>query len=239
MNSLKTNTQKQYYENAWQHWEDMKSFGPSSRHVRRLSQKIIKTLQFNSILDAGCGAGTLLQDISSHFPHVQLNGAEYAESGVRLARKKNPNARIYQLDLEKRALKRKFDLVTCIDVLEHIREDERAISNLRKMTNKYLLVVVPTGPLFEQERVNVGHIHGYNRKEINDKLAASGFKIVKSMAWGFPLYNIYRRLVMNMPEESIGGQFGNKKKFISQVVYWLLFLNLPFGGERYYVLCEV
>jgi hypothetical protein len=62
---------------------------------------------------------------------------------------------------------------------------------------------------------------------------------MKSMAWGFPIYTLYRRLVMNMPEESVSGKFGLKKKIISQVVYWLLFLNLPFGGERYYVLCQV
>jgi 2-polyprenyl-3-methyl-5-hydroxy-6-metoxy-1,4-benzoquinol methylase len=160
LNSSKTKFNKQYYENAWQQWEDMKIYGPSSRHVRRLTQKIIKPLQFNSVLDAGCGAGTLLEDISDHYPHVQLNGAEFAESGVELARKRNPDAHIYHLDLEKQALKKKFDLVTCIDVLEHIPDDRQAISNLRKMTNKYLLLVVPTGPLFEQERVNVGHVHG-------------------------------------------------------------------------------
>lgn len=230
---------KQYYENAWGQWEDMKSYGPSSRHVRRLVRKMIRGLKFKSILDAGCGSGSLLEDIHREFPEVDLNGIELADSGVRMAQQRNPTASIQQHDLKIRALDRKFDLVTCVDVLEHISDDLTAMENLYKMTAKFLLVVVPTGPLFEQERINVGHVHGYSPTEVNDKLKKIGFQIVKSMSWGFPFYNLYRRFVMNMPEETISGKFDIKKRIISELVYWLLFLNLPFGGERYYVLCKV
>jgi trans-aconitate methyltransferase len=230
---------KEYYENAWNQWDDMKTFGPSSRHVRRLVLSMLKGVQFDNYLDAGCGAGTLLQDIKISFPLVQLNGVEYANTGVEIARQKNPWAKIYQLNLEKQALPQSFDLVTCIDVLEHIQDDLGAIHNLHKMTAKYLLVVVPTGPLYEKERINVGHVHGYKQKEINQKLEQSGFKIIKSMAWGFPFYNLYRRLTMNMPSESLGGKFDFKKRFVSECIYWLLFLNLSIGGERYFVLCSV
>ncbi len=239
MKSKNVKLDKNYYENAWNQWDDMKSYGPASRHVRRLVISMLKGLQFTTFLDAGCGAGTLLQDIRTHFPKVQLNGVEFADSGVEIARRKNPWAKIYPLDLEKQALPESFDLVTCVDVLEHIQDDLNALNNLRRMTTKYLLVVVPTGPLFEQERISVGHVHGYIPKEVDQKLEQSDFKIMKRMAWGFPFYNLYRRLVMIMPSESLGGKFDFKKKFISECVYWLLYLNVPFGGERYFVLCSV
>jgi len=238
MNQKKVKLDKQYYEKAWGQWDDMKSFGPSSRHVRRLTLKMIKGLKFNTFLDAGCGVGTLLQDIHAHYPEVKLNGVEYSDSGTAVARQKNPNARIHRLDLAKQALSQKFDLVTCVDVLEHIIEDQSAMNHLHEMTSHYLLVVVPTGPLFEQERISVGHVHGYRRSEVKAKLEIAGFKILKDMAWGFPFYTLYRRLVMNMPEETVSGNFDWKKRIISEILYLLLFINLPFGGERYYVLCS-
>jgi SAM-dependent methyltransferase len=238
VNQKKLKLDKQYYENAWGQWDDMKSFGPSSRHVRRLTLKMIRGLKFETCLDAGCGVGTLLQDIHGHYPEVKLNGAEYADSGVAVARQKNPHANIHQLDLAKQALPQIFDLVTCVDVLEHIVDDQSAMDHLHEMTSHYLLVVVPIGPLFEQERINVGHVHGYSQSEVKAKLEKAGFKILKDMAWGFPFYTLYRRLVMNMPEETVSGNFDWKKRVISEILYWLLFINLPFGGERYYVLCR-
>jgi trans-aconitate methyltransferase len=239
MGSPKNVTGKDYYEHAWSQWDDMKSFGPGSRHVRRLIFKMLRGIQFSSYLDAGCGAGTLLWDIHKRYPSVDISGVEYADSGVEIAKQKNPNAKVYQLDLEKDALPETFDLVTCVDVLEHILDDISAIRNLRKMTAKYLLVVVPTGPLFEQERINVGHVHGYSRQEVNHKLEDVGFTLLRRMAWGFPFYNLYRRLVMNLPVESLSGKFDLKKRLISLLTYWLLFFNLPFWGDRYFVLCEV
>jgi SAM-dependent methyltransferase len=238
MSMKKVKIDKQFYENAWGQWDDMKSFGPSSRHVRRLIFKMLKGLEFKTYLDAGCGVGTLLQDFHDHYPDVELNGAEYASSGVTIARQKNPNSSIYQLNLAKQGLPQKFDLITCVDVLEHINEDQIAMNHLHEMTSHYLLVVVPTGPLFEQERLGVGHVHGYSQAEVKAKLEKAGFKILKEMAWGFPLYNLYRRLVMNMPEESVSGNFDWKKRTISEILYLLLFFNLPYGGERYYVLCS-
>lgn len=229
---------QEYYDQNWDKWDDMKSLGPSSRHVRRLTLQMIRGLEFNNFLDAGCGVGTLLTDIHLHFPEAKLYGVEYSSKGVSIARKKNPYASIQQMDLSQKALSRKFDLVTCIDVLEHIQDDQSVLINLHKMTAHYFLLVVPIGPLFEQERINVGHVHGYSRTELKEKLSKAGFKVIKEMAWGFPFYTIYRRLIMNLPENATGGRFDWKKRLISEITYLILFLNLPFWGDRYYVLCH-
>ncbi|HEY59765.1 MAG TPA: class I SAM-dependent methyltransferase [Anaerolineae bacterium] len=231
--------EKEYYEDAWKRWDDMKSFGPASRHVRRLIFQMIKNLSFSSVLDAGCGAGTLLIEMRKRYPQIELRGVEYAFTGVSAAREKNPDAKIRQLDLVKQHLPASFDLVTCIDVLEHIQDDVSTLRNLRKMTRKYFLLVVPTGPLFKQEKIKVGHVHGFSRKEVLLKLRDAGFKVEKKIAWGFPFYNIYRRIVMNMPKDAVGGKFSQRKKMLSNILYWLLFLNLPIGGERFFVLSSV
>jgi hypothetical protein len=100
-------------------------------------------------------------------------------------------------------------------------------------------VVVPIGPLFEVERGRVGHVHGYSQAEVDAKLIRAGFRILKSMAWGFPFYNLYRRVLHLLPKQYPVGQFSSGKIIISWVLYYALFLNLPFWGERYFVLAEV
>jgi hypothetical protein len=41
-----------------------------------------------------------------------------------------------------------------------------------------------------------------------------------------------------MPAEISTGVFSSRKKLVSNLIHALFYLNLPFGGERYYVLCR-
>lgn len=227
-----------FYDTGWVGWYDMKEYGPASKHVRRIVFDLMKGLQFNSVLDAGCGVATLLNDISRTYPNVELFGLEYSADAVETAKKRLPRGNFWQVDLSKDAAPAQADLVTCIDVLEHIDDDLTAMRNLAKMTKKYALIVVPIGPLFEAERVRVGHVHGYSKAEFDGKLQATGFKIMKRIAWGFPVYSLYRRLLHVLPEKVTTGTFTPFKKFTSYLLYLALFLSLPFWGDRYFLLCE-
>lgn len=226
------------YENKWSLWDDMRTYGAASRHVRRLIFNLIRGIKFTSVLDVSCGVGTLLIEIREKFGSVQLAGTEYADSGLDVTRQRLPEASLHTLDLSQQHLPKQFDLVICADVLEHIPDDLAAMQHLHAMTGNFLLIVVPLGPLFEAERVRVGHVHGYSRKEFDAKLRKSGFDIVKAIQWGFPFYNLYRRLLHKLPEAATTGQYGIAKKLSSLLLYYLLFINLPFGGERYFVLCK-
>lgn len=226
------------YETGWGEWDDMKEYGPASKHIRRLIFSLLSGVAFNSVLDVGCGVGNLLSEIGKKRPGISLNGAEYAQSGLDVAKKRIPEGKFQILDLSKENIPGKYDLVTCIDVLEHIPDDMSALSNLRAMTGKYLLVVVPLGPLFEVERTRVGHVHGYSRKEFEGKLQQSHLKVISSIQWGFPFYNLYRRLLHHLPESTVNGSYGFGKRIISKLIYLFLFINLPIWGERYFALCE-
>jgi len=225
------------YQKGWAIWDDMKTYGPVSRHVRRLIFKLLKDIPFASALDVGCGVGTLLAEIKTRHPDTRLAGIEYVESGLQVARERLPEAEFKILDLSKGHLAEKFELVLCIDVLEHIEDDLAAMRNLAAMTGKYLLVVVPLGPLFEVEKVRVGHVHGYSLKEFDGKLNQAGFKVIRAIQWGFPVYNAYRRLLHHLPDEATTGKYGAGKRFVSSLLYTLFYLSLPFGGERYFALC--
>lgn len=229
---------EKFYDQGWPVWDDMKLYGPTARHTRRLIFKLLKTLSFNSVLDAGCGTGVLLKKIHEKYPYVELTGSEYSPQGLDFAAERLPDATFNTLNLETAKFDRQFDLVTCIDVLEHIENDRAALNNLLAMTSKYLVLSVPLGPLFKEEVDRMGHVHGYSRAEVDEKICTAGFEIMKAIQWGFPFYNIHRRFANRMTKQATTGQYSYFKKLVSSVLFVIFYLNIASGGERYYVLCR-
>ena len=229
----------QFYDEGWgSGWDDMKLYGPSARHTRRFIFKLLEGLSFDSVLDAGCGTGVLLQKIHEKYPQARLTGFEYSPEGLNFARKRLPEGEFMTVDLSKQAVDKTFDLITCIDVMEHIPDDRAALRNLLAMTGKYMILSVPLGPLFQVEAERLGHVHGYRRAELEGKIREAGFEIIRAIQWGFPFYNLHRRLANRMPEQATLGRYNSRKRLISSLLYGLFFLNIAPGGERYYVLCR-
>jgi SAM-dependent methyltransferase len=229
----------QFYDEGWEGgWDDMRLYGPTARHTRKFVLQLLQDLSFQTMLDAGCGTGVLLQAIHEKYPHVKLTGSEVSGHGLELARKRLPDSEFMAMDLSKQVLERKFDLITCIDVLEHILDDRAALSNLFAMSAGHLILSVPLGPLFPVEAERLGHVHGYSREELEGKICEAGFQIVRAFQWGFPFYNLHRRLANRMPKQATLGRYNPRKKLISKLIYALFYLNIAPGGERYYVLCR-
>ena len=141
------------YDKAWEsQWDDMKIYGPFSCHLRRIIKKMIRPLDFHSVLDVGCGQGSFLQELQLEFPSINPLGIDISSSAVALARERVPAGNFYVLDITNKSLDEKCDLVVCSEVLEHITDDISALRNLRKMTRRYLLVSTPQGRMREFEK---------------------------------------------------------------------------------------
>ena len=153
------------------------------------------------------------------YPHIQMMGTEYSLHGLDVAKERLPNANFQVIDLAKEKLNLQFDLVTCIDVLEHIEDDRAALINLHSMTAKYLVLSVPLGPLFKEEVDRMGHVHGYSREEVDNKLRDAGFEIIEAIQWGFPFYNIHRRIANRLHGQATTGQYSFNKKLASYLLY--------------------
>jgi SAM-dependent methyltransferase len=72
-----------------------------------------------------------------------------------------------------------FDVLMCSDVLEHIRDDEKALSEFSRVLRKSgrLVITVPTGKLGLQFHEMFGHVRpGYDFSGMKKKLEKSGFK---------------------------------------------------------------
>jgi len=228
------------YDVGWDtKWDDMKKYGPMSRHVRRVLKKLIRRLDFKTVCDVGCGQGSLLLELMHDFPGLEPHGTDISASAVELARKKVPHAEFHVLDLVHSHVPRTFDLVICTEVLEHIEEDVAAMINLRKMTGKYLVVSTVQGRMRSFEAGEVGHVRNYKRGELAAKLRTAGFDIVQQVDWGWPFYSpLYRNFLEMTGSKGTTGEFGPTRRFAASALYYLFHLNLPVWGDEIFIVAK-
>lgn len=82
---------------------------------------------FKSLLDVGCGDGKFLYEMRKKFPAVSLAGNDYSERAIAFAKAFNFDNEMYfstQSADKVGEEKGPFDVVTSIEVLEHIPLDE-------------------------------------------------------------------------------------------------------------------
>jgi len=82
------------------------------------------------------------------------------------------------------SIKNKFkpDSILCLNVLEHIKEDQLALRTLHKSlgdSGKLILVVPAHASLFSNMDHHLGHFRRYNKKGLQTKLELAGFEIQK------------------------------------------------------------
>jgi SAM-dependent methyltransferase len=126
------------------------------------------------VLDLGSATGGNSLHLSAMGHHV--TSAEYSDIGVAIQRSKG----ISVIQADARSLpfpECSFDLVVCLDVLEHIVEDHvaaREIFRVLKPGGKFL-VSVPEDPLlWSAHDIAVNHVRRYSKETLVELMSGSG-----------------------------------------------------------------
>lgn len=232
------NSQQAFYDQIWKDWHDMEVYAPAPRYIRRMVLRELARLDFQTVLDVGCGEGTLLQAIAQRYPRAVLAGSELSETALETCRRNIGNGHFFRLDLERDEVppQSSYDLLTCVQVLEHVQDDVTALKVMRRMCGKYILISVPGGKLDERGRRN-GHFRHYTTADLRAKMEQAGFHVQRIFACGWPMHSlVYRQLVRHLPQstvEAVGlGRYSPTKKVLLQAFHLLNFLNLPFVGTE-------
>ena len=229
------NKASKFYDEEWDRWEDRVKYGPLSRHIRRLIMHMTKEIDFKSVVDIGCGEGSLLQLLELEGKY-KLYGCDISKKAIELASTK-VNGEFQELDIEKEYLNKNFDLAICSEVLEHIKDDRAAIKNIGKVA-KYAIITVPTGEYGKKDK-EVGHVRRYSDKKILEKLKQEGFNILKYRKWGFPFYSIVDRILMSKAPGALRtGKFGIFMKILSHFLYCIYLGNVFNKGNVMLILAK-
>lgn len=135
---------------------------------------------FRNFLEIGCGTGFVLKGMSEAFPKVDFFGAEYFEEGLKFARERIPVAEFKQLDVTEMQETGDYDVIGLFDVLEHIDEDERALSRIHQALTAEgtIVLTVPQHMwLWSAADDHAYHRRRYSRDELLKKLETAGFNI--------------------------------------------------------------
>ena len=195
--------QRDDWDRHWDDYADAASLNPAQQLRRRVIRRLL-TLgdEPSRVLDIGCGQGDLLAELKAHYPGAELCGLDVSQSGLDVAGAKVPSATLLRCDLSTDGevpsrLKGWATHATCSEVLEHVDEPQRLLARAAAFMAPgcRLVVTVPGGPMSRFDR-HIGHRRHYTARSLAQLLAAAGYEVEQATGVGFPLFNLYRLVVI-------------------------------------------
>ncbi len=228
------------YNQIWQKvYGDSKDEGPVHRHMHRILRGVLKNLEYESVLDVGCGKGHNLPLLTKDHALKSYTGVDISTYALEDARLLVPGGDFHHLDIQQDRLDGSWDLVYCSLILEHLPDDVAALANMRSMTGKFLLATTIAGD-FERYRAwdeRMGHVRNYRPGELEAKMVSAGFRVRQAIYWGFPFYNPIARTLQN--HSAVGtGEFSPATRLIARILYRLYFFNSHRRGDLLIVLAD-
>ena len=195
-----TQTQKQYAA------DDLETMSEAVRYQAHIFA-LVRPYIGRHVLEVGCGIGTMsrqILDVDAQARLVCIEPNANCASRARIALAGDPRVEIRACHLEecKRLdlQQEKFDTVVCVNVLEHIEDDVRALTLFHDVvagTGGQVIVFVPAlQSIYGPHDAALGHHRRYSKRSLTAEFDAAGLDIVTIrytnpiglLGW---LYNLY------------------------------------------------
>ncbi len=141
------------------------------------------------ILEVGCGIGNFTQTLSQYGSVTAIDIDQSLIEKFTKTNSSNINMGLGDIEKGEYFFKKKgFDSIVCLNVLEHINNDTKALENIFNLTNPSgnLILLVPIHDfLFGSIDESIGHFRRYDPKELTRRLENLGFTISFSRKLNF------------------------------------------------------
>ena len=121
-----------------EHWLD---------RIEDLAGRIAGEEPAGRVLEVGCGEGEIARRLHARWGDV--TAIDLPDAGLRAGWLDVPGPRFLHADAERRPFADDaFDVLVSVEVLEHLRDPERALREYARVTRSHLLLSVPREPMF-------------------------------------------------------------------------------------------
>jgi 2-polyprenyl-3-methyl-5-hydroxy-6-metoxy-1,4-benzoquinol methylase len=130
----------------------------------------LKRINFKNLCDVGTGDGRLVNEISKIFPQKKISGIDSSQKSIEMAKLFNPTLdyEVYDI-LKNNSYKNKHDIITLIEVFEHIpiNEQKKFIKGLYNLLTPggILLLTVPS----TNKKLNAKHYQHFTKDMLEHK----------------------------------------------------------------------
>jgi len=207
----------------------------------------VKNLTNSRMLEIGCGNGSIMTYLMNN--DIKIEGGDIFMEALGYCRQQTTKTNLYRLDILSLPFDNDFDIIGAFDVLEHIDNDQKAITEIKNALRPggYLVLTVPAYQfLWSNFDESAHHKRRYTRNELITKLETSGFNVRKIsyyMFFLFPLLATIRLIGKSRTTNSEGKKaldtylevrtipiLNDVFLMLLRLEKWLMkFINLPFG----------
>ena len=164
------------------HYFKVKEDLPRVQVVLSFLQGIVPVGQCQSLLDVGSGRGVFLFPLLRDFPDLEVTSLDILPHRVELLQCLHDggigNLHPLQEDIcTWDAPDKLFDVVTMLEVMEHIPNTEALVRNAVRLAKNYVIVSVPSKPDDNPE-----HIHLFTNEDLKELFMKNGCSKVKFMS---------------------------------------------------------
>jgi len=161
-----------------------------------------------SLLDVGCGEGVLTNRWARELRDRRVVGIDLADPKLEAewAGRSEPNLEFRRFDGGRLPFgDREFDLVTAIEVLEHVPDAREALAEMARVASGHLLVSVPREPLWRALNVargaylkdlgnTPGHVNHFSKRAFVSELERHGrvAQVRSPFPWTMVLVDVSR-----------------------------------------------
>jgi len=170
-------------------------YGSSNPVVRRLMARFEHDLDElfdlaapSSLLDVGCGEGVLVHRWAKRLGEGRVVGIDLEEESIQAgwAERQAPNLEYRMLEAADLPFADdEFDLASAIEVLEHLPDPQRTLTEMARCARRHLLVSVPREPLWRMLNMargaywpalgnTPGHLNHWSRRSFVQLLSRHG-----------------------------------------------------------------
>ena len=151
-------------------------FKRTHRYLPRVNRTVgfLKGLSFSSLLDVGSGRGVFLIPFMDEFPWVSVTAIDLNADRIRMLSDIRDGG-VDTLSVEKCDVcespfaENSFDVVTILEVLEHIPDYRAAIRTAVRLARQYVVITVPS-----HEDDNPEHIHFLTKERLSEAFREVG-----------------------------------------------------------------